>query len=100
MQIRIRATGWAIIDSARPGSGPEEGVAGEKGAGSRGAPVNIGGELGSRRQEHAELLPEAVSVAASPLAWWTAGPWVLTAVGSWETESKGLWTWALRVGVG
>lgn len=24
MQIRIRATGWAIIDSARPSSGPEE----------------------------------------------------------------------------
>lgn len=33
MQIRIRATGWAIIDSARLGSGPG---GGRRGAGSRG----------------------------------------------------------------
>lgn len=58
MQIRIRATGWAIIDSARPGSGPEEeewrGREG-RGAGARG--LTLGRGLEVWRQEHARGAP-------------------------------------------
>lgn len=99
MQIRIRATGWAIIDSARPGSGPEgAGGGGRERGGEQGPPENTGGRLEAWRREHTELPPGAVSAPASWPAKEDYGPWAVNVVGSWETESKGLWGRALRGG--
>lgn len=66
MQIRTRATGWAIIDSARPGSGPEEGGwwRGREGRGAGARGLTLGGGLEVWRQEHAELPSGAVSAPA------------------------------------
>lgn len=66
MQIRIRATGWAIIDSESPGSAPEGGGAGGKRGGELGPRVDRGGGLKARRhgpgREHLELLLRTLSV--------------------------------------
>lgn len=87
MQIRIRATGWAIIDSARPGSGPGGGGEG-RGAGARGA--DVGGGLEAWRQG-ARRAPSLGSEQppARLLARRTARPWAVAAVGSWETRVQG-----------
>ncbi|XP_074169605.1 indian hedgehog protein isoform X1 [Rhinolophus sinicus] len=70
MQIRTRAAGWAIIDSARPGSGPEEGGwwRGREGRGAGARGLTLGGGLEVWRQEHAELPSGAVSASARLLA--------------------------------
>lgn len=93
MQIRIRATSWAIIDSTRPSSGPEGGGCWGRegrGAGARGADIAGGLEdrwLGAR--DAPSLGSRLPQLGCSPGK--TAGPWFVASVGSWETESKGLW---------
>lgn len=86
MQIRIRATGWAIIDSARPGSGPGGGGEG-RGAGARGAAVL--GCLKPGGKEHAELPPRAVSARSEAAPRRPARTWAVAVVGSRESRVQG-----------
>lgn len=71
-------------------------MVGDRRAGSRGRGADIGGWLEAWRQgthgapspgsEHPQLDCILGCILGGP-----TGPWVLAAVGSWETESKGLW---------